>query len=251
MSGKFVKNLPVVILLDTNAVARLTQYVEACAYICGVPDISNDKNLNKVVFVEYEEIRKKMEQKGLQKFMFRERIKEGYKLYTKLIEKNRITETQIFFSLLSEIELLNVFLDAAMEQELTRRKMPYRIRRRKPFRTQFFLDYEKNVKLYWENLKEILGIYNIALYSVEEEVRDIRKIIETAKVILRYLALEPFDLYIYSSAICVGADFIYTFDNENFRKVINDFRNSPAWEITRDALIKELDIRELPKGKTP
>jgi len=203
---------PFVILIDTNAMAALSLYVESCNTVERDLGISVDDDLKS-------ELNKKDIKSDYLNF---EEIKKGYKVYDYLREKIKSFDgnINIWFSLLSEIELLNVFLDRAFDHELTRKGIPYRIRRKKPFRTQIDFDYEEKIASYWRDIKEKLGKEGIEFYSPEEESEAIRDIIEIAKIVTQYVALEPVDLYLYASGIDLRADEIYTYDEE-FRKIIN------------------------------
>ena len=212
---------PFVILIDTNAMAALSLYVETCT------------SANLSLGVTIDELKRKFEGKGISAEYVQWKqggIKEGYKVFKYLKSKiEKFDTVQIWFSLLSEIELLDVFLDRTFDQELTRKGIPYRIRRKKPFRVQIDFNYEKKIAKYWEDIKEKLSEEGIEFDNPEKESDAIQNIIEIAKIVARYVALEPVDLYLYASGIYLRADEIYTYDGE-FRNIINDLRTNTDWK---------------------
>ena len=215
---------PFVILIDTNAMTALSLYVESCNTVGRDFGISID-NL-KSEFENQKDIKSD--------YLNFEEIKKGYKLYDYLREKIRSFDRgiNVWFSLLSEIELLDVFLDRAFDHELTRKGIPYRIRRKKPFRVQIDFNYEEKIAKYWEDIKEKLGEQDIEFENPEKESDAIQDIIKVAKIVTRYVALEPVDLYLYASGIHLRADEIYTHDNE-FKAIINKIYNK-EWRNVYD-----------------
>jgi hypothetical protein len=204
-----------VILIDTNAMASLSLYVESCTTVEAMVGTAAEELKNK-----FERIKNTKDTQLY--FEGIGNIKEGYNLFNYLKSKIKEFDTVwIWFSLLSEIELLDVFLDRAFDRELTRKGIPYRIRRKKPFRTQIDFDYEKEIAKYWEDIKEKLGEQDIEFDNPEKQNdATIQDIIKIAKIVTRHVALEPVDLYIYASGICLRADVIYTHDGE-FREIIH------------------------------
>ncbi|RLF94114.1 hypothetical protein DRN50_06045 [Thermococci archaeon] len=217
---------PFVILIDTNAMAALSLYVESCTTV--------GANLGTTI----EELKEKFEKiKCINKeylkdyLYFGEKggIKDGYKLFKYLrIKREEFDNIQIWFSQLSEIELLNVFLDRTFDRELTRKGIPYRIRRKKPFRTQIDFNYEEEITKNWEDIKEKLSEQGIEFENPEKESDAIQDIIKVAKIVTQYVALEPVDLYLYASAVYLRADEIYTHDKE-FRTIINKILTDNEW----------------------
>ncbi len=214
-------NTPFVILVDTNAMTALSLYVDCCDTVRKGLGI-NIGDLK----IEFEN------QKDIKNDCLNfDEIKKGYKLYSHLKGKIRESDEdiQLWFSLLSEIELLNVFLDRTFDHELTKKGIPYRIRHKKPFRTQIDFDYEKKVANYWENVEGKLTESDIGFNYPEKEEDAIPDIIKIAKIVTRYVALGPVDLYLYASGIHLRADEIYTIDGE-FRDIINKIRDDGEWE---------------------
>ena len=214
-------NMPFVILIDTNAMTALSLYVDSC------DTVRKDLGINigdlKTEFETQKDIKNDCLNFG--------EIEKGYRLYYHLKEK--IGESgeniKIWFSLLSEIELLNVFLDRAFDHELTKKRIPYRIRHKKPFRTQIDFNYEEKVANYWGNMEERLAESDIEFNYPENDVGAIRDIIKIAKIVTQYVALGPVDLYLYASGIHLRADEIYTIDAE-FKYIINKIRDDDGWE---------------------
>lgn len=250
MSRKFEESLPLVILLDTNAVAYLTQYVEACTYLHGAELQRLEINNIEIPFLEYEEIQQKFSNKGELSFILENEIKRGYDLYKVIQQHAKNNEIQLWFSLFSEIELLNIFLKDLIHKELDKKKIPYRIRRKKFLKTQIFFDYQNKVAMYWEKIKKILESHDIEFNLVEKQPDSVVRIIEITKRVLKYITLDPPDAYLYSCAIFLNADIIYTYDKE-FRTIMNNIRNSQEWIDIKNNLMREFDIKELPEGKTP
>ncbi|KPJ58780.1 MAG: hypothetical protein AMJ42_02650 [Deltaproteobacteria bacterium DG_8] len=214
---------PFVILIDTNAMTALSLYVESCTSVKARLGVTVDELKSRFE-------RMKNTKDAQLHFEGRGTIKDGYKLFDHLKLKFEEFDTvQIWFSLLSEIELLDVFLDGTFDHELTRKGIPYRIRQKRPFRTQIDFNYEKEVAKYWEDIKEKLGKQGIEFDNPEKESDAIQDIIKIAKIIIRYVALEPVDLYLYASGIYLRADEIYTHDIE-FKAVINKIRTDREWE---------------------
>ncbi|MBA7635091.1 hypothetical protein ES703_42691 [subsurface metagenome] len=214
---------PFVTLIDTNAMVRLSLYVESCQTVEAMLGTSIEELKSK-----FREIKNTKDTQLY--FEGRGSIKEGYKLFDHLKRKIEEFDTvQIWFSLLSEIELLNVFLDRTFDIELTRKCIPYRIRRKKPFRVQIDFNYEGEITRYWEDIKEKLGEQGIEFYNPEKKSDTIQDIIKIAKIVTRYVALEPVDLYLYASGIYLRADEIYTHDSE-FRTIINKIYTDREWK---------------------
>ncbi len=213
---------PFVILIDTNAMATLSLYVESC------------NTVGRDLGISVDDVKSELDQKDIKNdYLNFKEIKKGYKLYDYLRKKIKSLDgnINIWFSLLSEIELLNVFLDRAFDHELTRKGIPYRIRRKKPFRSQIDFDYEEKIAKYWRDIKEKLGKEGIEFdnpENPEKRSEAIQGIIEIAKIVTQHVALEPVDLYLYASGIDLKADEIYTYDEE-FRKIINKIHPDREW----------------------
>jgi len=234
-------NRPFVILIDTNAMAALSLYVQSCTTV------------EVALGTTIEELKSKFKDvkntKDTQLYFERGGgIGDGYKVFNYLKSKiEKFDTVQIWFSLLSEIELLDVFLDRAFDHELTRKGIPYRIRRKKPFRVQIDFNYEEKIAKYWDDIKEKLGEQDIEFDNPEKQREAIQNIIETAEIVTRYVALEPVDLYLYASGLHLMADEIYTRDNE-FKAIINKICNK-EWKTIYDHIQQDLEEKiYFPKG---
>jgi predicted nucleic acid-binding protein len=229
---------PFVILIDTNAMVALSLYVESCDTVGRDLGISVDDDLN-------DDLKSELNQKDIKSdYLNFEEIKKGYKLYDYLRKKIESFDgdINIWFSLLSEIELLDVFLGRAFDHELTRKGIPYRIRRKKPFRTQIDFDYEEKIAKYWRDIKEKLGKKGIEFdnpENPEKESEAVQDIIEIAKIVTRHVALEPVDLYLYASGIDLRVDEIYTYDEE-FREIINKIHPDREWRNIYENIQQDL-----------
>lgn len=223
---------PFVILIDTNAMAALSLYVESC--------ITVEAALGTTVEELKSKFRGIKNTKDTQLYFKRGGgIKDGYKLFDHLKFKLREFDTvQIWFSLLTEIELLDIFLERAFDLELMRKGIPYRIRQKKPFRTQIDFSYEEKVAKYWEDIKEKLGEQGIEFDNPEKESDAIQDIIKIARIVTRHVALEPVDLYLYASGIYLRADEIYTRDSE-LREIIKRIYHK-EWRNIYESIQQEL-----------
>ncbi len=222
---------PFVILIDTNAMVLLSLYVESCCTVGKDLGISIDDLKS-----EFENQRDTKEN-----YLNFEEIKKGYNLYDHLKQKGRGFDAnlEVWFSLLSEVELLNVFLERTFELELTRKGIPYRIRRKKPFRMQIDFDYDTKVFSYWKNRKGKLAKSDIEFSYPEKDDGAIQDIVKIANIVTRYVALEPVDLYLYASGIHLRADEIYTHDTE-LREIINKIRTDGEWTNIRKNIQQDL-----------
>ncbi len=224
------------IIIDANAVARISQYIDACEF-AGV-DIGSDLNT----------IKRKLSSMNISiDFLDLEHIKDGNRAFNYLLDKIKNDDAEILFSLYSEMELLGVFLKSYIEEELRIKKIPHRIRRRNPFRIQANFNYEDKVWKYWEKHKEILSDNGIVLTYPEFEDK-IRDIIKTAFIISKYFSFEQSsDLYLYSLGIFYMVDEIYTLDSL-FRNFINDIRDKDDYNNIRIGIFNDL-IKSFPKFK--
>jgi len=225
---------PFVVLIDTNAMAALSLYVESC----------NTVGIDRAIRV-IDDLKNELNQEDIKSnYLNFEEIVKGYKVYDYLQEKIKSFDgnIKIWFSLLSEIELLDVFLDRAFDQELTRKGIPYRIRQKKPFRTQIDFNYKEKIAKYWIDIKDNLGKKGIEFYNLEEKDEAVQNITKIAKIITQYVALEPVDLYLYASSIYLRADEIYTYDTE-FKTIINGIRTNIEWRNINNSI--QQDLRKL------
>ena len=90
-----------------------------------------------------------------------------------------------------------------------------------------------------EDIKEKLAQHDIEFNNPEKESDVIQDIEKITKIVIRYIALEPVDLYIYASGIHLKADEIYTCDNE-FKTIINGIRTNIEWRNIYDSIQQDL-----------
>jgi len=214
-----------VIIIDSNALARLSLYVESCNAV--------DKPLD----INIETLKDEFQQKSIDKeYLNMKQIQEGYKLFTYIKGSRNVIS---YLSRFSEIELLGIFLDRAFDEELTRKGIPYRIRRKKPFRIQIDFDYQERIVDYWNRIKQILKDYSIEFNYIEDEGDAIYRIMQISNLISKYVALESIDLYLYSAAIYLRANELYTHDKE-LKSIINNINNNSSWDRIKNGIISDL-----------
>lgn len=221
-----------VILIDTNAMVLLSLYVESC------------RTVTKDLGISIADLKSAFENQRYVKenYLNFEEIKKGYGLYNHLKQKYKEFDgnMEVWFSLLAEVELLNVLLERNFDRELAEKGIPYRIRVKKPFRTQVDFNYEREVGQYWENMKETLATFDITFDNPEKDDGSIQDIVRIAKIVTRYVALGPVDLYHYASGIYLRANEIYTHDNE-LRTIINNIcSKDKEWKKIYDNIAKDL-----------
>jgi len=228
------KDKSFVILIDTNAMTALSLYVESCNAVG--KDLGISKGDLKKEFKEQKDIGNDC----LDDYLNFKEIKKGHTLYNHL--KTKADNVQIYFSLLSEVELLSVFLDRVFDKYLTRKGVPYRIRKKKPFRTQVDFNYEDEVSKYWDDIKEKLEENNIVLdypESTEKNKDIVQDVFKVTKLVTKHVSLDPVDLYLYTLGIYLRVDEIYTHDIE-FRKIINKIRTDIGWRDVNKKIQQDL-----------
>ncbi len=223
---------PFVILIDTSAMVPLWLYVESCNTI--EKDLGISINDLKSEFKNRKNIK--------ENYLNFKEVEKGYKLYNYLRNKIKSFDgnIEVWFSLLAEIELLNVFLEKVFDIELTRKGIPYIIRKKKLFRMQIEFNYEEKVAKNWEGIKEKLAQDDIEFSNPEKKSDVIQDIKEIAEIVTRYVALGSVDLYLYALGIHLKANEIYTHDQE-LRGIINNICNK-QWLNIYDSI--QLDLRK-------
>ena len=222
------KDKPLVILIDTNAMSALSLYVKSCNAV------------KKDLGISMDDLKREFGNGGLNNSLDFDEIEKGEKLYNYLKEKN--DNIRIYFSLLSEIELLDVFLDRVFDEYLTRKGVPYRIRKKKPFRTQVNFNYEDKVSKYWDDIKEKLKENNIKWEypeSAEENKDIVQDVFKVTKLVTKHVNLDPVDLYLYALGIYLQVDKIYTHDSE-FSNIINSIRTNIGWRDVNKKIQQDL-----------
>uniref|UniRef100_A0A7V3J916 Uncharacterized protein n=1 Tax=candidate division CPR3 bacterium TaxID=2268181 RepID=A0A7V3J916_UNCC3 len=229
-----------VILIDTNAMSALSIYVESCSAVntelgAGIEDLK--EKFKKKIEREEVKFEEYLELSG------RCGAKAGFDLFWYL--KNKNTElsnnVKIYFSFFSQVELFGVFLDRVFDHKLTRQGVPYRIRKKKPFRVQIGFNYQEEVVDFWEEIKDKLMEQGIKFEVPEYESHSefLKDAMQVLKIVSKYLALETMDLYLYATGISLRVDEIYTHDDD-FRKIINNIREDPNWKNIFNSIQKDL-----------
>ena len=221
---------PLVILIDTNAMITLYLYWESCK-ATGLEIGSDQNNIKDKLGKEYIETG------------HYDPIKKGYDLFKYIKERNQEGIVMLYFSVLSEVELLHVSVERKFDQLLTQKGIPYRIRIRKPFRTQVHFDYEKEIALKWSSFLEEMKKINVEFHFPERDGGGngalIEEVVDICKILSKYIVLDPVDLYLHSLAIYLMADEIITHDNE-FRDIINKLRTDKDWKTIKDKITADL-----------
>lgn len=223
------------VLVDTNAMTRLSLYVESCR--CAGTDIGT----------ALPEIEKALEKKSIKKeWLEWEQIKEGHSTFEFLERKRKDDEYSVFYlSLFGRMELLHVLLERAFDEELSRKYVPYRIRKKNFLKLQVDFDCEKKVFDRWKSIEEDISSVGIEFTIPEREEGTeggfLCDIVKTCELLLRYIVLEPVDLYLYALGVFLMVDDIYTYDQE-FRKIINSIRSNreSGWDNTRHGIQEDL-----------
>ncbi len=211
------------ILIDTNALSRLSLYVDTCSCVemeLGTKWDDLNKKLCSKVNVEDSIGSGNTKQ-----------IKQGYDLFHHLItKKSEYNNVNIWFSAFSRVELLNVFLERTFDKELTRNGVPFRIRLKKPLRTQIDFDYNTEVFEYWTKIRSELEKCDIELMEPERQNGAVIDILSISDIITRYVALDVIDLYLYASSIFIRANELYCHDIE-FRGIVRNIQkeNGQKW----------------------
>ena len=208
----------------TNALSRLSLYVDVCRCVemrLGTKwDVLNRELCFKSISNEH------FGKENTQQ------IKEGYKLFDHLITKKaEYDNVKIWFSAFSRIELLNIFLERTFDRQLTRNGVPFRVRLKKPLRTQINFDYNTEVFEYWIMLKSELENSDIELMEPERLSGAVKDILRISDIITRYVALDVIDLYLYASSIFIRANELYCHDIE-FRWIVRNIQkeNGEKWK---------------------
>jgi len=226
-----------VILIDTNAMSALSIYVESCSAV------------NTELGAKIEDLKEKFkgkferEEVKIEEYLNlsgRCGAKAGFDLFWYL--KNKNTEfsnnVKIYFSFFSQVELFGVFLERVFDHKLTQQGVPYRIRKKKPFRVQIGFNYQEEVVDRWEEIKDKLREQGIefAMPECDPNSELLKDVMWVFNILSKYIALDTMDLYLYSAGIILRVDEIYTHDDD-FRAIIN---NIPKWKNIFNNIQKEL-----------
>jgi len=212
------------ILIDTNALSRLSLYVEACS--CAKREMGT----------EWNDIKRELDLLGIHNEYIGDdngkQITEGCRLFYHLRNKHSEYENlKIWFSAFSRIELLNIFLERTFDKQLTRKGVPFRVRLKKPLRTQIEFDYNSEVFDYWTKIRSQLEECDIELLEPERQSGAVLDILTISDIITRYVALDVIDLYLYATCIYIRANELYCHDRE-FRWIVRNIQkeNGKKWE---------------------
>jgi len=230
-----MKSEKFVTLLDTTAVTFLTLYIEACEAVGGDYCINLDELKSK-----YED------NKVPRQYLNFKDIKKGCDVLTHMNARSKEFDgnIEIWFSLLNEIELLNILTERFFDEELRRKKIPYRIRSKKLLKLQIDFDYDREIFGYWKSMKSKMEELNINLQTPEgpESSRDaLIDIVNIAKVIAKHVNFTSVDLYIYATGLFLHSDEIFTHDEE-MEAIISRIRNDPEWSSIKSAIQSDLII---------
>jgi len=232
------------IFLDSNALSRLSIYVEFCDTL--------KLNLNDAS-INLEEGNPFWNKIGYPRkiFALEKGIKEGQKLYFYLKEDSaKIGE--IVTSQVCEFELFHVLAERMADLNLIRAGIPYRLRTKSI--SKLFLsgwneyDYNKIIQSI-ENFKTSLSKNAIEIKTLEAHDGEFKDIYKISEIINKHILLETTDIYIYASAILAESDELITFDTELGNNV-KDLKDSKDvfWERIREKLLKDLK-EALPRFK--
>jgi len=227
-----VSEISFVILIDTCAMSALSLYVDSCMA------------LNKNLGINIDTMKKEYERQRNTKEIHLnfDAIGPGFSLYNYLQAglKTYDHHVKFLFSILSEIELLTIFLERTFHKILTDKGIPYRIRTKKLFKLQVDFDYEEEIMRYWNNIKIELYKNNIEFESHENEPGNMTDTLEIVRIISRHIALHPVDMYLYALGIFERCDEIYTRDSE-FKKVINNiYHKNEGWRTSNKNIQEDL-----------
>jgi len=216
------------ILIDTNSITAITLYLKTCEIIKKEPN-----KINKI-----EEIKKWVKNEKIKEewlaFTDRNGIKDGYKAFKYLLEKQKKYELYVYFPLIGELEALHLFVEREFDHVLTKRGIPFRLRTKRPAR--LFVDFDYNqVYKQWESYKEKLEYQGIVLISPEKE-GFWNEVFKITNLLMKYILMGNIDMLMYAIAIYLQADEIYTRDQE-FKNIVQQISrpsNSLWRKISRD-----------------
>lgn len=225
-------------LLDTTAVTFLTLYIEAC------------DSLGEDLWIDFEDFKSKYESKVPKPYINFIDIKKGRDVLIHLNSKTREFDgnMEIWFSLLNEIELLNILTDRLFDEELRKKLVPSRIRNKKLLKLQIDFDYDRKVFGYWSSMRQRLEGLNIEIQTPEgphgSSDGALIDIINIAKIIAKYVNLTSVDLYLYATGLYLRSDEILTHDGE-MGAIIDYIRSEREWSDIKSGIQNDL-INSIP-----
>jgi hypothetical protein len=215
------------VVLDANAVTNLMLYVQACGVF------------NMPIKCDYSEMSNKSNQSNELNW---DGIKKGHGVFS-LLDYVAKRDGTIYLSLYSKLELFDVLMDRAMDECLTKRSIPYRIRRKRPFRLITLFKYDEKIAGEWDRLIQILDDENIKLAEPESTgngKNDFLDIIEATKIISRSLCLDAGDLYLLSVSLIESASVLASFDNEFSKVAYNLWDPKGEWKCIKTSIAEGL-----------
>jgi hypothetical protein len=230
-----VSNDSFILLADTNALSSLTLYIEAC------------DNTSKPIGTLENDILTELETKGFPRTSLNaEEVKKGYKFLDYINKKHDVypDKLELFFSLFAEFEILKLISERVIERKFTKELISYRLRHKKFLKSKSFLDYEKDVYGYWQDMKQKLENIDIEFIIPEDSAKSndaFKDIITIARIINKQIILDSGDLYIYAAGIYIRANEVYTNDAE-LRNAIHNIKEngSDEWKVIRENMISDL-----------
>ena len=229
---------PYSVLIDTCAMAKLSFFCELCDSV--------KKEYGTELSALYSSLPKPLTEDSLET----KTAKIGYKYYKHLRDLSNNGNILLHFSLFTRIELFDVFLDISTDELLATQGIPFRVRRKKPFRWQVQFDFNKNVVSRYETIIKCLDAMGITISCPEEDTRSSYRLAFMINEILSsHVFLDSFDSYLYSLGLFLMVDEILTDDGE-FEKIMEDFSTKPEWETHRETVKTEIikidsDYKEL------
>lgn len=229
------------ILIDTNAIIALPLYFKSCKLIEKGPNEINEPN----------EIITLLQNKGIKSewLAYERGIKNGFHAFKYLREKAEQYELSVYFPIIGDIEALHLLMERKFDEVLTKRGIQYRLRKKRVFRNIVDFDYNQ-IYENWNNFKDkLLGDHGIIL-SEPEKLHDKFwvDIFITLNLLMKYILLDIGDMIIYSIALYLRTNVIYTYDTE-FKTIINQIshRQQPWLDVV--AHLEQVLIEKFPAFK--
>lgn len=204
------------ILIDTNALSALYLYIDTCLKLDIDINTPHEDGIREGILNTNVDT-------CLKGFIEFDQVIKGFSIYRYLWDLNDTYdyENEFLVSKFSFFELSRICLEVKYHESLSNCNIPYRIRRKDPFKVGDGIDflgtlYINGVQEYLDKVQSCLNDNDIDLIIPEE--RDFHVMDETidaiAKIVSRYVHLQSHDLYLYALAIHQRVDEIYSHDNE-------------------------------------
>ena len=224
------------IFMDSNALSRLSIYIEFCHVLSLNP---NDAS------IDLQEGSSFWNKIGYPRrvFALEEGIKEGKKLFSYLKQESE-KSAEILTTQLCEFEFLHILVERKADLNLIEACIPYRLRTKKI--SKLFLSgwnkYDYNeITQELEDFQSRLSDEKIEYKIFEEQNGVFKDIYKVARLISKHILFGTSDIYVYASAILAESDELITFDRE-LRDIAKDLKHSKDrfWKKIREDLLKEL-----------